>query len=287
MKKLASGLAVAALAAAISAPILAQDKGAMSSMPGMDAMAPMAASAAGNGMGADLRDMHMNGHMRMTEPRTATLEDIDSANDLLSTLRSALAPYRNYHAALAHGFRIFMPSVPQDVYHFTNYAWSGDEYRGRFNPAHPGSLLYVKQPDGNYVLVGAMYSAPPYFTPDDLNSLVPLGIARWHEHIDICLPAGITLDDLLRGNVGQGKRDLPGMIPVAANPEALGLDRKYGVFADGRFGFTGKIHDASACQAAGGNFLPLAFGWMVHVYPFAGDDLKVAFGTAVPKPPAQ
>jgi hypothetical protein len=25
---------------------------------------------------------------------------------------------------------------------------------------------------------------------------------------------------------------------------------------------------------------------MVHVYPFNGDDLKVAFGMSVPKPPA-
>ena len=30
--------------------------------------------------------------------------------------------------------------------------------------------------------------------------------------------------------------------------------------------------------------LKQAFGWMVHVYPFNGDDLKVAFGMAVPKP---
>ncbi len=32
--------------------------------------------------------------------------------------------------------------------------------------------------------------------------------------------------------------------------------------------------------------LDQAFGWMVHVYPFNGDDLKVAFGMTVPKPPA-
>ena len=284
MKKLASVLAVAALAAVISAPLMAQDKDAMNSMPGMGAAAPMATSASVNGMGAE---MQMNGHMRMTDLRTATPEDTDRATALLSTLRGVLSPYRNYRVALARSFQIFMPSVPQDVYHFTNYAWANDEYQGHFNPAHPGSLLYVKQPDGNYVLVGAMYSAPAYFTQDDLDALVPLGIARWHEHIDICLPASISLDDLLRGNVGQGEQNLPGMIPIAANPEALDRDHKYGVFADGRFGFTGKIHTAAACQSAGGHFLPLAFGWMVHVYPFAGDDLKVAFGTSIPKVAAQ
>ncbi|MHB8383605.1 MAG: hypothetical protein ACYDC3_14855 [Candidatus Binataceae bacterium] len=284
MKKLASILAVAAIAAVSSAPVMAQDKGAMTSMPGMGAMAPMATTASVNGMGAE---MQMNGHMRMTDLRATTPEDIDRANEILATLRGTLAPYKNYRVALARGFKIFMPSVPQDVYHFTNYAWANNEYQGRVDLTHPGSILYVKQPDGNYVLVGAMYSAPSYFTLSDLNAIVPLGIARWHEHIDICLPASITLDDLLRDNIGQGHPNLPGMIPVAANPEALDLDKKYGVFADGRFGFTGTIHTEAACQTAGGNFLPLAFGWMVHVYPFAGDDLKVAFGTSIPKTAAQ
>jgi hypothetical protein len=52
--------------------------------------------------------------------------------------------------------------------------------------------------------------------------------------------------------------------------------------ADGRFGFEGKIHDSASCESAGGSFIPLAFGWMVHVYPFQGDDLKVAYGMNVP-----
>ncbi|MFZ1888430.1 MAG: hypothetical protein WAU33_10385 [Candidatus Binataceae bacterium] len=279
MKKI-SALAIAASAAAVlAATAYAHDMSSMDSMQGMPGITSV------NGMGG--ADMHMDEHMRMTDLREATPQDIERANDILATLRRVLLPYRNYHAALAQGFRIFMPSVPQDVYHFTNYAWAGDEYRGRFDLAHPGSILYVKQPDGNYVLVGAMYSAPPDQTPEQLDQLIPLGIVRWHEHTDICLPQAITLDDLLRGNAGQDQQNLPGMIPIAANPEALGRDQKYGVFADGRFGFTGTIHTEAACQAAGGHFLPLAFGWMVHVYPFAGDDLKVAFGTSIPKVAAQ
>jgi hypothetical protein len=59
-----------------------------------------------------------------------------------------------------------------------------------------------------------------------------------------------------------------------------------GFLAEGRFGFRGKIADAAACESAGGHFIPQAFGWMVHVYPFNGDDLKAAFGTSVPMPPA-
>ncbi|HEV2169841.1 MAG TPA: hypothetical protein VGR40_02780, partial [Candidatus Binatus sp.] len=143
----------------------------------------------------------------------------------------------------------------------------------------------TKNSNGDYELVGAMYSAPVNDTEDDLNNLVPLSIARWHQHTNICLPNGITLDDLLRNEIGAGHSDLPGTIPVAANPEALQRDKNFGVFADGRFGFTGKIADPQSCAAAGGHFLPVAFGWMVHVYPFAGDDINVAFGMDVPKPP--
>lgn len=257
------------LAAGVAAPCIAHDMSAMGDM-----------STAPNAMGAH---MHMDEHMKMTELRPQTPEDADRARELLSKLRRALMPYRDYRVALSQGFRIFLPSVPQDVYHFTDYDAAMAEYRGQFEVEHPGSLLYVKTGDDNYTLVGAMYSAPAFFTPDQLNELIPLSVARWHEHVDICLPKGITLNGLIRDNFGADRTDMPGTLPIAANPDALTLDHRLGFMADGRFGFEGKIHDATTCEAAGGNFLPLAFGWMVHVYPFQGDDLKVAYGMAVPK----
>ena len=99
--------------------------------------------------------------MRMTDLRPATPDDEDRARYILKTLRSSLVRYKNYRVALAKGMRIFLPGIPQDVYHFTDYAQTGQEYQGRFDLAHPGSLLYAKNPDGEYTLVGAMYSAPP------------------------------------------------------------------------------------------------------------------------------
>ena len=78
---------------------------------------------------------------------------------------------------------------------------------------------------------------------------------------------------------------MPGMLPVSSSAAAPAINQQFGFLADGRFGFTGKIADASTCEAAGGHMLKQAFGWMVHVYPFNGDDLKVAFGMSVPKPP--
>ena len=251
-----------------AAPAFAHDMSAMGNM-----------SSAPNAMGAH---MHMSEHMKLTDLRPQTPQDDERARALLVTLRRALSPYHDYRAALFQGFRIFLPSVPQEVYHFTDYDASNGEYRGLFDPERPGALLYVKKGEDDYVLVGAMYSAPPSYTPDQLNALIPLSVARWHEHVDVCLPRGITLTDLLHDKIGADRTDLPGALSVAANPEALDLDHRVGFMADGRFGFEGKIHDSASCESAGGSFIPLAFGWMVHVYPFQGDDLKVAYGTNVP-----
>jgi len=263
--------AVLLIVAAVSAPVFAHDMAAMDDMD------------AANGMGAH---MDMGAHMKMTELRIQTPQDVERARDILATLRRVLPKYRNYRVALAEGYRIFLPAIPQPVYHFTDLRAASAEYSGRFDPAHPGSLLYSKIPNGDYVLVGAMYSAPPDDTPEQLDAFIPLGVARWHEHVNICLPAGIAFEDFIRGDVGADRDDLPGMIPIAANPEALELDRRLGFLADGRFGFHGKISNEPACREAGGHFIPLAFGWMVHVYPFAGDDLKVAYGMDVPNPPS-
>jgi len=268
MRKIASlGFAIG-LGTLTAATCVAHDMSAMGEM-----------SNAPNAMGAH---MHMDEHMKMTDMRPQSPEDDAHALELLVRLRKALMPYRDYKAALMQGFRIFLPSVPQDVYHFTDYPAANHEYEGLFDVEHPGSLLYVKKGD-DYVLVGAMYSAPAYYTPDQLNDLIPLSVARWHQHVDICLPRGITLTDMLRGRIGADRTDMPGTLPIAANPEALEMDHRLGFMADGRFGFEGTIHDETTCAKAGGDFIPLAFGWMVHVYPFQGDDLKVAYGLDVPK----
>jgi hypothetical protein len=247
-------------------------------------MAAMGNAGAMGGMGEISNTGMMAHHMVLTPVRAPSPADLDHARALLATLHQALLPYRNYHVALSQGFRIFLPSVPSDVYHFVNYAASQSEYQGHFDPTRPGSLLYTKNPDGGYTLVGAMYSAPPDYTLDQLNAIVPLGVARWHQHTNICLPDGITVNDLLTNQIGLGRSDLPGLLPVSENSRALELDRTLGVFADGRFGFEGTIYQPQACVAAHGHFIPVIFGWMVHLYPFSGDDLKVAFGMSVPKP---
>jgi hypothetical protein len=275
--KCISNPAVAAVAITIASllPISivsAHDMGAMTE--------PMTHAMAPNAMGGH---MHMDEHMQMTEARPATPEDLERARNILATLRRSVARYRDYRVALAQGMRIFLPTIPQDVYHFTDFNQAAAEYQGHFDLSHPGSLLYTKNADGSYSLIGAMYSAPIDATPAQLDEIVPLGVARWHKHTNICLPNGFSLGDILRGDIGAQRSDVPGMIPVSTSPNAVELNRQLGFLADGRFGFEGKIADARECTAAGGYLIPEAFGWMVHIYPFSGDDLKVAFGMSVPE----
>jgi hypothetical protein len=232
-----------------------------------------------NGMSGTIA---MDPHMVMTPPRTRTDADIERAHQVLEALRHSLARYSDYRVALAHRMSIFMPSVPQDVYHFTDFSAAGNEYRGRHDLDHPGSLLYKRDGDG-FRLVGAMYSASPGASMDELDTVVPLSVASWHEHVNICLPADLTLNDLLRGDIGANETNEAGFLPIANNPSAISINQRLGFMADGRFGFTGKISSAPACESAGGHFIPLAFGWMVHAYPFAGDDLAVAFAHDPPK----
>ena len=170
-----------------SSPAQAHD-----SMPGMDMgqhdsdKNPDAAKAANDAMSDHDMDMSMSAHMYMTTLRPANPADEKRAEEILAQLRPAIEKYKDYRVALADGFKIFMPDVPQPHYHFTNYAYAF-EAAFEFNPAHPTSLLYKKTKDG-YQLEGAMYTARKLATEDDLNARVPLSVARWHKHTNLCLP---------------------------------------------------------------------------------------------------
>lgn len=218
------------------------------SMPGMD-MGDMhgtsknsdaARAATGSMSDEDMRGTNMSLHMHMTELRATNTADEKRADEILEELRPAIEKYKDYHVALADGFRIFAPNVPQQIYHFTNY-WYGAVAGFKFDPARPTSLLY-KKTDIGYELVGAMYTAPKRYSEDQLNARVPLSVARWHEHVNLCMP------------------------PRGAN-------LRQADFKD--FGPNGSIATESACKAANGRWYPQIFGWMVHVYPFESDPHKV------------
>jgi hypothetical protein len=185
---------------------------------------------------------HMAGHMYMTTLRPPAPGDQQKAEAVVAAAKIAMAPYKDYRKALADGYEIFLQDVPQPQYHFTNYQF-GREAWTRFDPLKPTSLLYKKNADGGYTLVGAMYTDRVDASEEELNSRIPLSIARWHQHINFCkAPAG----------------------------------QKAAYFGpDAKFGLMGSITTREACEAAGGEFRPHLFGWMVHVYPFEADPKKV------------
>lgn len=184
----------------------------------------------------------MSAHMRMTSARAASPADSARGAELVTSIRRDLARYRDVATAQADGFRQFLPNVPQPVYHFTNRRWAFEEMF-RFNPAKPTSLLYRKNADGGFTLVGVMYSAPRGASEEELDQRIPLGLASWHQHVNWCLP-----------KIGDGARW----------PEQR----------DGApvFGPQSPIATEAACDAVGGRFVPHLFGWMVHVDAFGSDE---------------
>jgi hypothetical protein len=178
--------------------------------------------------------MDMGPHMKMTSLRPLQPGDQKKADEIVQAARAAADKYKDYKVALADGYKIFLPNVPQKQYHFTNYE-NAFAARNYFDPSHPTSLLYEKQGDG-YKLIGVMYTAKKHATEDELNARVPLSVAQWHAHVNLCLPPKDNKEDVL--------------------PHST------------QFGLRGSIATKEACDAAGGRFYPQVFGWMVHVYPF-------------------
>ena len=171
-------------------------------------------------------------HMYMTSMRKQTPEDVQRANEIVEQLRAGIEKYRDYHVALNEGYRIFLPNIPQPEYHFTSYK-NGFMEAFSFDASRPTSLLYRKKA-GGYELVGAMYTMPKRATEDQLNARVPLSVAMWHLHTNLCMPP---------------------------KEQRVGADW-------GKFGLKGSIASQEACDAAGGKFSPVIFGWMTHVYPY-------------------
>lgn len=183
---------------------------------------------------------HMDLHMKWTSPRNVTISDEVRAQQIVAILRGALAPYRDYKAAVRDGYYPFAPDVPQRMYHFTH---GGKALRNAFgfDASRPTSLLYKKTERG-FELVGAMYTAPRRSSETQLNDRVPVSIGKWHQHVNLCLPPAGTPRD-------------------QADWSSFGPD--------------GSIATEKDCSEAGGRWRPQIFGWMVHVYPFEATPEKI------------
>jgi hypothetical protein len=194
-------------------------------------------------------DANMMKHMQLTPVRPATHDDTVRATHVAAELKQALSKYQDTAMAVADGYKMFLPNVKtQRVYHFTN---NGRALLAafRFNPAKPTSILYTRAADGKLHLVGAMYTLGKNASLDRLNARVPLGIARWHKHVNWCLPK--------------------------KNDQSRWAERKNGAPV---FGPESAIATQAECDAVHGDFYESVFGWMLHANVFEGTDLGTIFG---------
>lgn len=188
-------------------------------------------------------------HMLMTPTRPIAPGDSARAATIAATLRTSIAKYADTTAAVADGYRMFAPQIKnQRVYHFTR-GWNAVQEAFRFDPSKPTSLLYEKGADGALHLVGGMYTAPKRWSADKLDQRIPLSIARWHKHVNWCVPRR-----------GQGARWLE-----RANRAPV-------------FGPESPIATKAACDAVGGNFFADPLGWMVHANVMTSPDPAVIWG---------
>lgn len=220
---------------------------------------PPGAAAAAASMGMGMNDQvamaveesmsaHMNGpHLDLTPMRKLTPADSIRAARVAAELRRGIAKYKDVSVAVAEGYRMFAPqATDQPVYHYIHATRTMRE-AARFEPGEPSSLIYRKRADGSLELYGAMYTAGVRATLEELNSRVPLSVARWHRHVNYCFPT-------------QRRR-----MAETRNGKPL-------------FGPVGILSTRAECEAAGGEFTPQLFGWMVHANVFAGSDPKAIWG---------
>jgi hypothetical protein len=183
-------------------------------------------------------------HMAYSSARPLTAADSIRAAHVINELRQAVAKYQDVKVAEADGYKMFAPQIKnQPQYHFTK-GWNAVRNQWGFDPARPTSLLYKKNAQGEFVLIGAMYTASKRTSEEDLNERVPLSVARWHRHVNWCVPARNGKERWYETKDGH---PIFGPLGVATREE---------------------------CDAAKGHFIPQAFGWMVHANVFAGNDLR-------------
>jgi len=175
-------------------------------------------------------------HMQMTLHAPQQPGDSARADAIVAAARKVMAQYPTVEAAEKAGFKKFLPNIPLPIEHYTNHSYAVEAFIGEFDPAHPTALIFKRNEGDALQIVGVMYTAANSADREVLDSRVPLSFGTWHRHVDFCkAPPETPLSD----RMGPGSR----------------------------FGFTGSIETKDACTKAGGTFLPVVFGWMVHVWP--------------------
>ena len=101
----------------------------------------------------------------------------------LDVVREATERYRDVDVALKAGYRQATEEVPNMGAHFVHPLWSLD---GRFDPARPEILLYVKDEADEWELVGTSFVQSLLLAGFDHPETFVGPLDNWHVHYDLC-----------------------------------------------------------------------------------------------------
>ncbi len=128
-------------------------------------------------------------HMTFSAGRAATGADSTRALAVVDQLRRAIARYPTLDDAEAAGYQSRRDAESVRTGKLLHVGRRGTRRGGQegFDAGAPQALLYRRQADGQMVLAGAMFVAPLSATEEDLDAMIPLGVARWHRHVNVCV----------------------------------------------------------------------------------------------------
>lgn len=126
----------------------------------------------------DARHSHAGAILQSTN-QVATPDQVAAAAMLFAETKAAIAPYQDWHAAWAAGYRPGPQNMPST--HWMNQRYVDAGYV--LDPNRPQGLVYANTRHGP-VLLGAMFQMKRLgqFGPDPGGPLT-----AWHEHQDICV----------------------------------------------------------------------------------------------------
>ena len=125
-----------------------------------------------------------------TEHLEMSREELDTLVDQLDTIRASTEKYRDVRVAEAEGFIRTTDEVPNMGAHFINPWLTVD---GIFDPARPEVLIYVRDEQGEWELVGTSFvQLMPVASPDHPEAFAgPLD--NWHVHYELCTGPRIAI----------------------------------------------------------------------------------------------
>lgn len=113
-----------------------------------------------------------------------TREELGQLVDQLNTVRSSTAKYQDVAQALADGYEVSEEEFPNMGAHFVHLQRLID---GRFNPAEPEFLLYIRSEGGGWELVGTGFILPTQLVGEKHPEAFTGPLDNWHVHYSLCL----------------------------------------------------------------------------------------------------